>query len=99
MRKLIVLFMLLIFFGSVSSAHALSNSGRIYQIELIVFSHITPHGLNSEEWPSTPTNFTFAPATVTLNQNDRQSFAVLPRSHLLLATEQRLLEKNKNYHV
>lgn len=98
MRKVITLLMLLTLFGGMSSANALSNSERTYQIELVVFSHITAQGLASEEWPSVPINPP-PPSAINLDQSNKKSFAILPKSDFFLSTEQRRLERNKNYHV
>src|SRR5262249_44146633 len=89
MRKIITFLLPLVLLSGMNSARALSNSERTYQIELIVFSHITAQGLHSERWPQISINSTPPSRTVTF----------LPKNDLVLTSEQRLLARNKNYHV
>lgn len=96
MRKLLLALSLLVLFGS---ANALSNAERVYQIEVIVFSHITAQGLKSEQWPWTPTTYLSSSRTIDLSSNDDSTFSALSRHYFVLSPEQRQLEKNDRYQV
>lgn len=102
MRKLIALILALSLIVSYSSANALSNSERWYQIEIIVFSHITVQGLQSEQWPWTPNKYSPSPKTVNLSTNENNSslpYAALTRRYFILSSQERQLEKNNRYQV
>lgn len=91
MRKLISLLLAVVLFSGLSSASAMSNAERTYQIEVIIFSHIMAQGLRSERWPWTPTSY--------IPSNRSQMLSSLQRNYFILASEQRQLEKHKNYRV
>ncbi len=83
-----------------------SNVGRWYQVELIIFSHITPQGLMSEQWPWTDPNYKQKSRSISLNTNTDLSdaitdipFVVLPRKDFVMKSEEARINKKTGYHV
>lgn len=74
------------------STGILANSyhERVYQIELIVFSHLTPDAVRSEQWPWTPP---------TIRTSYASAVDFLGKSAYHLALEERLLSQRKDYNV
>lgn len=66
-----------------------ADTDPAYQIEIIVFSHITHEGLQSEYWPALPP-LTISPKAVELTGDQ-----LLPQTQWLLNPAQQLLEKNQ----
>lgn len=78
---------------------------KAYQIELIIFSHITHTGLDSEQWPlidgrtiKDPRAMTLAP---TMNDDIRNIpyYTLLPPKDFTLKREQARLNKHPTYHT
>ncbi|MCB1827030.1 MAG: hypothetical protein KDH94_01305 [Coxiellaceae bacterium] len=91
MRKLIAQILTALLFLIAVSASALTNAEKTYQIEVIVFSHITAKGVDSEKWPWTPTDYK-------PNGNAASIFPVA-RNSLILSSEQRQLAKQPGYQI
>lgn len=84
----ILLLLFLIFFAYT----AFSLPGRIYDVQVLIFSHITPDTLQSEKWPALSSDVLNA-----FNQNTSIQPAAHPASQL--AREKNLLEKNPHYKI
>jgi len=90
MRKITTILLSLITILSCMSAQAAPNpNAKWYQVELIVFSHITAQGLNSEKWSWT--NPQYAVKSTVLKPYITRSF--------LLNTEEAQLNKDQGYKV
>ena len=80
-----------------------SAAPKQYQVELIIFSHITPLALDSEQWPLLKNAISphgNANAITLLPTPDKQTtFALLPQQDFLLKKEQNLLNKDADYHT
>lgn len=99
MRKLSLFIVGTVLLLNLSTANAISNFDRWYQIEVIVFSHITPNGIQSENWPWTPTQYIPTLQTINLTQGDNVAYSALPRQYFKMNAEQTRLEKNSKYRV
>ncbi len=93
------------YFIFLNHAFASDFAGRWYQIELIVFSHITSDALTGEAWPNaSPTEYNPANAIQlsTPNQTAKNAnfgYQVLARSAFTMAKEQSEIARQSNYHV
>jgi len=76
--------------GGMINCFAATDDDPLYQIEIIVFSHVTEKGLKSEYWPSLPPLIP-APNTIELSQEQ-----MLPDSQWTLKSQEKLLKQN-NY--
>lgn len=65
-----------------------ADPDQIYQVEVVIFSHITEAGLRSEYWP-VPPPLTISPLAVTLSGDQ-----ILPKSAWDLKSTQQLLGRN-----
>ena len=99
MLRQLLSFLVFIVFSCIASAETLSSTERTYQIEVIVFSHITAQGLKSEKWSWTPTQYVPTQSTIDLAPGGDADFSALPKNDFFLAPEQRLLSRNSKYHV
>lgn len=68
------------------------ENDQFYQIEVVIFSHITPDGLASEYWPLSP------PPIIPPTAIELTNYPLLPASHHVLKQEVHLLENN-NYTI
>ena len=107
MRKIIVLILTLFaLVFSLGTASASAYAGKWYQVELIIFSHITAQGLNSEQWPWTSTWYQPKSETITLDTNSSLvsadsllPFVVLPSRALDMKREIALIREKPEYHI
>ncbi len=83
-----------------------SHDGKWYQIELIVFSHITPQGLHSEQWSWTSPFYMPKSRMITLNTNSDFSraatmipYVVLPDNDFIMKREQARISKQAGYQI
>lgn len=93
---------LLCFFNPIASAN--DFAGKWYQVELIIFSHITANNLNAEKWPIiVPRDFNRSNIVQLLakNQTDyvKQHFRLLTNNAFQLKREQEKLNRKPGYHV
>jgi hypothetical protein len=84
MKRLICIFLCLCWFLPALA----TESDQLYQIEIVIFSHITPEGLRSEYWPPAPPQIT-SPHAVALT--DEQ---IIPKSQWTLTPLAQLLTQN-----
>lgn len=87
-RKYTLLFLSLWIFSLSTFA-----SANQYQIELLVFSHITPAGIQSETWPIT------AGIPFSADQQNSPVFTPVDTKRYLLQTEATRLSKQNDYRV
>ncbi len=86
--------LLLLVTSSIRSAVTIpSNAEHVYQIEIIIFSHINKRALQSEQWPWMPKNYSVHSNSLTLKSNSNL-FSTLPEKDFILQSEQQRLEKN-----
>ncbi len=78
-----------------------ASAAKIYQVELIVFSHITPQAINSEQWPSLENTTTDYKNTINLSSspNGHPYFSLLSPHDFILKNEQRRLNGHPDYHT
>lgn len=69
-----------------------ADTGTLYQIEIIVFSHITPAGLQSEYWPALPP-LVMPPKAIELSSDQ-----IVAQAQWQLQQTHQLLQKN-NYPI
>lgn len=84
---------------------------QLYKVELIIFAHITPAALNSEQWPANPTMPTLsrirnlqaaivnnAPASPAVpQQSQKQLYQIMSPTQLDLTKVVMRLKKSKDY--
>lgn len=88
MLKRLVISLLLILSTS------LYANGKRYQLELLVFSHITPKTLQSEQWPIIP-----AYDNPISDEDNTPAFSTVPTDDFILTDEARRLSKQPNYQI
>ncbi len=66
-----------------------ADAEQLYQIEIIVFSHVTNEALQSEYWPVQP------PLTLAPNVKELTNDQLLPQTQWQLQSIQQILTKNK----
>src|SRR3990167_10507799 len=82
--------------------YALADIARTYQVELIIFSHLSSNGLNSEDWPISMNSFTpDTNATKLAPPSSNQKYLkLLSPQYFTLANEQSRLDKYAStYHT
>ncbi len=101
----IALWSTLLFFSTVSYGAA---AQKLYQIDVIVFQHITPQGLSSQLWPKEPhkilsDNAIFltplAEEDLDTPSTDPVTYQVLPQRRFLLKREAYRLKHNPDYQI
>src|SRR3990167_7883938 len=95
------LLLILLFGLSYASAYVYAAPVNIYQVELIIFSHLTETALNSEQWPRLQGNEINNTNTVSLKpvNGSGSYFTLLPSHDFQLTQEQKNLHHNPNYHT
>ncbi len=101
-RRILILFTFFAFFPGAIAAEGFV--GKWFKIELVVFSHITPKGVNSEQWPQiTPGNFMtnnfFQLNNASTTASADSNIVLLPNKDYILNNDVARLNKNPNYHV
>lgn len=100
MRKIIAILLSLfaiLFCTNIQAESA--NTAKWYQIELIIFSHITAQALNSEHWPWTNNRYVPKPRTIELNFSSGANYGILAPSYFLMQREQARISKQARYQV
>ncbi|MDF1655903.1 MAG: CsiV family protein [Coxiellaceae bacterium] len=104
-RCLLVLFTCM-FLNQAWADNASANEPKQYQVELIIYSQITPQAVQSEQWPVTPAFQLPSSQYVSLVKNDstaidgetiKNQIQLLPRSQFKLKNVQRHLNGNRDY--
>ena len=72
MRKIIICFLLMLFFSS-----PLLATPRSYTVHLVIFSHLTPQTVSAEQWPLLPS------IRITSATNAKPSFALAHEANAL----------------
>lgn len=90
------LLIILLSLGFIETAQA-----RIYQIELIVFSHLTQQSVSQEQWPMVnPNDFDLNNALrLKADNNQSDNYTLLPPNQFTLKKEQQALNKKSTYHT
>jgi len=79
----------------ISIQAAPTNTDKWYQIELLIFSHITEQGLNSEQWPWTTPSYQQKAQTIRLNTN----LDLLPDTSFVMKREEKRISEKTGYHI
>ena len=103
------------FWLATAASQQIATQGPVYKVELIVFAHVTPQGLLSEDWPAMPVlprmqrvyDLKSMPQVIGLsNQNDTpaspapaQLYQILSPTNLTLTKEANKLNANGNYPI
>ncbi len=98
-RLLFILFITIMFIGITAQADA--DQPKLYQVEVIVFEHITPQSLSSEAWPAKleEPNLNGAIQLQATQGATMQPYEELPNSSFQLNREVRRLTNNASYKV
>lgn len=102
MKKLLTLLFFLMIGISVANAEQFSD--KWYQIEVIVFSHLSEQAIDSEQWPSVnPPNFSHSGVIQLLDKNLNavlfNQYRLLPNSQFALKKEDQLIQKQPGYQI
>jgi len=94
-------FLLVFMLGFFATAHAAPQQPTWYQVEVIVFEHITPQSLASEAWPTDlqEPNLSDAIQLQAVQNDNLQAYELLPKKDFQLNSEVRRLTNNPNYKV
>lgn len=99
MRHRIAVLICLLLFSIASARGEEAEQGSWYEVEIILFQHLTGAGATSETWPGEgfpPPG----PNAVTLREpGSEASHRLLPEQRLRLAAEARRLEKSREYRL
>lgn len=103
-KYFLTLFLILFFSVGCISAHAEEFADKWYQIEIIVFSHLSEQAIDSEQWPSVhPPNFSHAGVIQLLDKNQKarlsNQYRLLSKNQFGLLKENQLLQKKPGYQV
>ena len=103
MRKIRLLFFSLLIFYFPMCFAASKFAGRWYQVEMIIFSHLTSKGLDSEQWPLLGQEMTLPDTLINLippnSFQSAEQFKLLGRQGFTLQKEQRYLAHRSGYNV
>ncbi len=95
-KKLFILFLILF---SVSVIADTAPTNKLYQVNLIVFSHITSDALHSENWPNQLLTPDLRGSINLFTQSTVGSYQLLPEKQSGLSKELNQLKGNSDYHI
>jgi len=109
MKQHYLLIRTLLFIGSfLITTTGFAVTENQYQVEVIIFEHVTQQGIESEAWPNNPQlpsfrnaiNLQQATNNNALNQPTQlQNYQLLPASYFHLSQETNKLQRNPNYRI
>ncbi len=85
---------------SVFCNNANAEDAKWYQVELIVFSHITQSAINSEQWPLISYTNIFKRPVINLTHDDEnQAYSLLSGNKLTLTKDAERIAQRNNYKI
>jgi hypothetical protein len=83
--------------GLISLCYVGLTNAAVYQVEMIIFSHLTTSGVTQEQWPSVNPPPSFADALPLQNSNASGYYQALGSNEFILQREQAEFNRNGGY--